>query len=118
LWWPKLQAELQSLPAAQQSVKHGRPEREILEEILELVRGQVRSGASSVDILELLDSNSEGSLKPAGEFMPGTHVRHAKFGRGLVLRREGRGDQLRLTVSFPGYGQKKLIQKYAGLTDG
>ena len=48
-------------------------------------------------------------------FAPGTHVRHAKYGRGLVLRREGAGDAAKLTVSFPGFGQKKLIEKYAGL---
>jgi len=49
------------------------------------------------------------------EFVPGSYVKHAKYGRGLVLRREGVGDSLKLTVTFPGYGQKKLIQKYAGL---
>jgi ATP-dependent DNA helicase UvrD/PcrA len=52
---------------------------------------------------------------PSGEFIPGSYVRHAKYGRGLVLRREGAGESLKLTVSFPGYGQKKLVQKYAGL---
>ena len=50
-----------------------------------------------------------------GGFAPGTHVRHPKYGRGLVLRREGAGDSAKLTVSFPGFGQKKLIEKYAGL---
>ncbi len=49
------------------------------------------------------------------EFVPGSYVKHAKYGRGLVLRREGAGDSLKLTVTFPGYGQKKLVQKYAGL---
>jgi DNA helicase-2/ATP-dependent DNA helicase PcrA len=52
------------------------------------------------------------------EFVPGSYVRHAKYGRGLVLRREGAGDSIKLTVSFPGYGQKKLVQKYAGLEKG
>jgi DNA helicase-2/ATP-dependent DNA helicase PcrA len=52
---------------------------------------------------------------PASEFVPGSYVKHAKYGRGLVLRREGAGDSLKLTVTFPGYGQKKLLQKYAGL---
>ena len=47
--------------------------------------------------------------------LPGSYVRHAKYGRGLVLRREGSGDQTKLTVSFPGYGQKKLVEKYASL---
>lgn len=49
------------------------------------------------------------------DFRPGSYVRHEKYGRGLVLRREGTGDSLKLTVSFPGYGQKKLVQKYANL---
>ncbi len=52
---------------------------------------------------------------PAADALPGSYVRHAKYGRGLVLRREGSGDQTKLTVSFPGYGQKKLVEKYAGL---
>jgi DNA helicase-2/ATP-dependent DNA helicase PcrA len=56
------------------------------------------------------ESSSSGS-----DFVPGTHVRHPKYGRGLVLRREGAGDAAKLTVSFPGFGQKKLIEKYAGL---
>src|SRR6266705_3030795 len=52
---------------------------------------------------------------PAEDFVPGSYVRHAKYGRGLVLRREGTGPATKLTVSFPGYGQKKLVEKYAGL---
>jgi len=59
--------------------------------------------------------NPKPETGPASDFTPGAYVRHAKYGRGLVLRREGVGDSIKLTVSFPGYGQKKLIQKYAGL---
>jgi DNA helicase-2/ATP-dependent DNA helicase PcrA len=57
-------------------------------------------------------SSSSGA---SGEFVPGSYVRHSKYGRGLVLRREGAGEATKLTVSFPGYGQKKLVEKYAGL---
>ena len=60
-------------------------------------------------------SSSSSSSAGADGFTPGTHVRHPKYGRGLVLRREGVGDSAKLTVSFPGFGQKKLIEKYAGL---
>ncbi|MBV9209747.1 MAG: UvrD-helicase domain-containing protein [Acidobacteria bacterium] len=60
-------------------------------------------------------STSNSSSSGGGDFTPGTHVRHPKYGRGLVLRREGTGDSAKLTVSFPGFGQKKLIEKYAGL---
>ena len=57
-------------------------------------------------------------LPPATDILPGSYVRHAKYGRGLVLHREGTGDQTKFTVSFPGYGQKKLIEKYANLEKG
>ena len=72
-------------------------------------------------------SERSGGNSPAGhvdekagkagssDFIPGSYVRHAKYGRGLVLHREGAGESTKLTVSFPGYGQKKLVQKYAGL---
>jgi DNA helicase-2/ATP-dependent DNA helicase PcrA len=60
-------------------------------------------------------SSSSSSSSSAGGFTPGSHVRHPKYGRGLVLRREGVGDSAKITVSFPGFGQKKLIEKYAGL---
>jgi len=56
-------------------------------------------------------SPSSGS----SDFVPGSYVRHAKYGRGLVLRREGVGEGTKLTVSFPGFGQKKLVQKFANL---
>jgi DNA helicase-2/ATP-dependent DNA helicase PcrA len=58
--------------------------------------------------------SSSSSSAPAG-FVPGSYVKHSKYGRGLVLRREGAGETTKLTVSFPGFGQKKLVEKYAGL---
>ena len=49
------------------------------------------------------------------ELPPGCRVRHSKYGYGTVVRREGEGDTSKLTVSFPGFGLKKLMEKYAGL---
>jgi DNA helicase-2/ATP-dependent DNA helicase PcrA len=46
---------------------------------------------------------------------PGSMIEHAKYGRGTVLRLEGSGEDTKVTVSFPGYGLKKLIAKYAGI---
>jgi DNA helicase-2/ATP-dependent DNA helicase PcrA len=42
-------------------------------------------------------------------------VDHPKYGRGVIVRREGEGEDAKLTVSFPKHGLKKLIEKYAGL---
>jgi DNA helicase-2/ATP-dependent DNA helicase PcrA len=45
----------------------------------------------------------------------GATVVHPKYGTGTVVRREGEGDDAKITVNFPRYGLKKLIEKYAGL---
>ena len=45
----------------------------------------------------------------------GATVDHPKYGRGTVVRREGEGDDAKLTVQFQGHGLKKLIAKYAQL---
>ena len=49
------------------------------------------------------------------DFRPGVRVRHPLFGVGTVLRRDGDGEELKLTVSFAGVGAKKLVARYAGL---
>jgi DNA helicase-2/ATP-dependent DNA helicase PcrA len=46
----------------------------------------------------------------------GMTIVHPKYGRGTVLRKEGEGEDAKLTVSFPGHGLKKLIAKFAGLS--
>jgi DNA helicase-2/ATP-dependent DNA helicase PcrA len=46
---------------------------------------------------------------------PGARVRHPLFGVGTVVRSEGGGDDLKLTVSFAGIGAKRLVARYAGL---
>ncbi len=48
----------------------------------------------------------------------GMTVEHPKYGAGTVVRREGEGDDAKITVSFPRYGLKKLVEKYAGLKKG
>src|SRR6185503_4828529 len=62
-----------------------------------------------------LPNISKAEPTKSSEFTPGSYVKNSKYGRGLVLRREGAGESIKLTVSFPGYGQKKLVEKYAGL---
>jgi DNA helicase-2/ATP-dependent DNA helicase PcrA len=50
-----------------------------------------------------------------GGLRPGAAVRHPKYGRGTIVRKEGDGDDAKLTVSFPGFGLKKLVARFAGL---
>jgi DNA helicase-2/ATP-dependent DNA helicase PcrA len=53
--------------------------------------------------------------KRGGGVRAGATVAHPKYGKGLVLRKEGDGDEAKITVSFPGHGLKKLVAKYASL---
>jgi DNA helicase-2/ATP-dependent DNA helicase PcrA len=45
----------------------------------------------------------------------GSTIEHVKYGRGTIVRLEGSGEDAKVTVSFPGYGLKKLVAKYAGI---
>src|SRR5437588_12628378 len=55
--------------------------------------------------------------KPAGgsSFRPGQRVKHPKYGEGIVYQREGEGENAKITVQFPRFGLKKLVEKYAQL---
>jgi DNA helicase-2/ATP-dependent DNA helicase PcrA len=53
--------------------------------------------------------------RSTGGMRAGVTIRHPKYGRGTVLRREGEGEDAKLTISFPGVGLKKIVEKYADL---
>ncbi len=48
-------------------------------------------------------------------FQSGQRVRHPKYGEGTIHRREGDGDDAKLTVQFVKFGIKKLVEKFANL---
>ncbi len=54
---------------------------------------------------------------PAGAsgLKQGQRVRHSKYGEGMVLMREGEGEDAKLTVAFSRHGMKKLMEKFANL---
>ena len=68
-----------------------------------------RGGAISRPKLEVESGTGAAGLKP------GARVRHSKYGEGQVVRREGDGDDAKLTVSFGAHGVKKLVEKFAKL---
>jgi DNA helicase-2/ATP-dependent DNA helicase PcrA len=45
----------------------------------------------------------------------GQRVRHAKYGEGTILVREGDGEDAKVTVMFTHHGMKKLVEKFANL---
>ena len=51
-----------------------------------------------------------------GDPMLGRKVRHPEYGIGTVVGVEGDEDDRRVSVSFPGRGTKKFVERYAQLT--
>jgi DNA helicase-2/ATP-dependent DNA helicase PcrA len=68
-----------------------------------------RKGSGSRPKLEIPVSTG------ATGFRSGQRVRHPKYGEGVVFRREGDGDDAKITVQFAEFGVKKLVEKFAQL---
>ncbi len=63
------------------------------------------------------EQRTESKRQPesSGEYRIGSRVRHERYGSGVVVRIEGAGEDAKLTVNFPGYGQKKFVARFAAL---
>ncbi len=48
-------------------------------------------------------------------FVSGAPILHQKYGQGRILQVQDTGDDLKITVRFPGIGVKKMLQSYARL---
>jgi DNA helicase-2/ATP-dependent DNA helicase PcrA len=71
-------------------------------------------GSESRSAAPVATSSPKGR-KPSSKWMSGTRVKHPKYGYGTVLRVEGEGEDMKLTVSFINFGLKKMIARYAEL---
>ena len=62
-------------------------------------------------------SFGRSGMKRGGQADPmlGTKVRHPEYGVGTVVGVEGDDDDRRVSVSFPGRGTKKFVERYAQL---
>jgi len=56
-----------------------------------------------------------GAPTSSGAIAPGVEVKHARFGKGKVLKLEGQEPNVKATVFFPSAGQKQLLLKFAKL---
>jgi len=56
-----------------------------------------------------------GSAKGATDVQPGQHVRHDRFGKGMVVSVEDQGGDRKAIVNFEKEGKKTLLLKYARL---
>jgi DNA helicase II / ATP-dependent DNA helicase PcrA len=90
-----------------------------VDHIQEALHGRITrgSGGTSIRPLSVTPLPKAGSSKWKSKFQLGSQVKHPKYGVGTVLRSEGEGDALKLSVNFRRHGLKKLIEKFAGLEE-
>jgi DNA helicase-2/ATP-dependent DNA helicase PcrA len=88
------------------------------EEFLRRVRGNPYPAAKTPARRPAPSSNfSRPAFKRGANADPllGQKVRHAEYGVGTVVGVEGDEEDRRLSVSFPGRGTKKFVERYANL---
>ena len=71
--------------------------------------------APAVDMTTRVAARAAGTTESAGGFHVGQSVQHAKFGAGVILAAEGRGEEARVQVRFGQAGTKWLALAYAKL---
>jgi len=71
--------------------------------------GVTRPGSLARPAMEIAAPHGATGLKK------GDRVRHSKYGDGMVLMREGDGEDAKLSVVFDRHGLKKLMEKFANL---
>jgi DNA helicase-2/ATP-dependent DNA helicase PcrA len=67
--------------------------------------------------VDVTKSRASKATTPKKSFAPGARVRHAKYGIGYIIKREAVGDTVRLTIHFPGFGSRKLIESMTELEE-
>ncbi|QEE27746.1 AAA family ATPase [Terriglobus albidus] len=86
--------------------------------------GGGRSGSSMDNIASFFSQRGQKVSRPKMDLPEptgktgmarGTRVRHPKYGEGILVRREGEGDDAKITVEFQKHGVKKLVEKFAQL---
>ncbi|HQC81566.1 MAG TPA: exodeoxyribonuclease V subunit gamma, partial [Accumulibacter sp.] len=89
-----------------------------LDEIPENLLLKLNKKAASAAAFPAFGSFGGGYAEPAaaGGLRVGQTVEHAKFGIGVIVSTEGRGDDARLQINFGGSGMKWLALAYAKLT--
>jgi len=87
------------------------------EEFVRRVRGGPAAPRSSAprQRSETPSFGRSASRRTPADPMLGRKVRHPEFGIGTVVGVEGDEDDRRLSVSFPGRGTKKFVERYAQL---
>jgi DNA helicase-2/ATP-dependent DNA helicase PcrA len=87
---------------------------EIPPEFIDEIRPKVRVRVSQAYAAPRANANVYPDAAPAALKL-GTHVRHNKFGEGVVVNYEGQGSNARVQVNFNRAGAKWLVVGYANL---
>ncbi len=85
------------------------------------VSGSTRSGGSEDELFRKITSpesfdTGENRITGDSRYRVGVLLDHPSFGEGKIKKVEGKGLEMKVTVQFIGFGQKKFLAHYAPFT--
>ena len=91
---------------------------ELPEELLRKVGGSSGYATEPIGTSKGTETSklTNAGYESVGGFRIGQNVQHAKFGLGVIVAAEGRGEDARVQVNFGAHGMKWLALAYAKLT--
>jgi len=89
---------------------------ELPEELLRKIGHAPAFAPATPYALEPAQASSHASPAPGDGLRIGQSVQHARFGLGVIVSAEGRGEEARVQVNFGAHGMKWLALVYAKLT--
>ena len=111
-------AEVRRLHGSEHYTSPSRFLAEVPSELVQEVRSKAFMNAPSAPLVPAWEASrvaEVAAITPLRPLRLGGRVRHAKFGEGVVLTIEGRGEHARVQVNFEGAGAKWLVAAYANL---
>jgi DNA helicase-2/ATP-dependent DNA helicase PcrA len=104
--------DLLTLTYARQRTMMGRTAMNPVSRFLSEIPEDVLEPAEPRSLRPVVPANTGAS---ASQFQTGQRVRHPRFGWGTVVAARGSGEDLEVTVAFPGGGVRSLLVRYAQL---
>jgi TIR domain len=120
VWWPKLEEKLSKIPKIEIKEVDKRTDRNLIEEILGLIRAQQKLRIPESMIrrtgIEFVGGIEIDFSREVGDFDIGISVFHVRYGIGKITETKGEGARKEVIVDFiSSIGLRKFLLHYANL---
>lgn len=76
-------------------------------------KNNINTRSSETKVLKDNTESPPENNEQIGPIRPGDHIKHSKWGEGIVIDIDGIDEDAQISINFPSVGEKHLILKYA-----